>query len=304
MIFINYILISLIIIFIFLISTDKKEKFNLIKNESDNSYVLEKQIFTYYDYPDEIIKSHYDTWKRKFSPEWKLIFLNKNNIGQYVNKNFITEYNNLDPVRFSDFLRLYLLFNYGGIWMDGGIFVTNGEFINNYYKEMINNRYDVCLYEYKVMSLDFPHLDNWFIISPKNSIFIKDLYDEFKNAYKLGFLEYKKKILLPSKIKLDNTIGYGDDTYLLQHVIMKYLLKNNPNKYKINIKIAEKSMFKIHEKYDWTNGNVDVKDNNILDEIINKNDWTDYYAIKLTGRNRKAITGIKKHKYIDKMNFI
>ena len=66
---------------------------------------------------------------------------------------------------------------------------------------------------------------------------------------------------------------------VIQHLL--YLHRNNPNYYKINKKNAEESMFKIQINNGWDS-------NKIIDDIINKNDWSDIYAVKLIGGNRKA----------------
>ena len=67
---------------------------------------------------------------------------------------------------------------------------------------MIQNKCDVLLFEFKEKTLNknYPFLENWFIMAPKHSIFIKDLYDYFEKSYDMGFYNFKQKILMPSKI--------------------------------------------------------------------------------------------------------
>ena len=56
---------------------------------------------------------------------------------------------------------------------------------------------DVLLFEFKEKTLhkNYPFLENWFIMAPKHSIFIKDLYDYFEKSYDMGFSNFKKKNL-------------------------------------------------------------------------------------------------------------
>jgi hypothetical protein len=61
-------------------------------------------------------------------------------------------------------------------------------------------------------------------MAPKHSIFIKDLYDYFEKSYDMGFYNFKQKILMPSKVDLNATIGYGIKTYHMQHALMHYML--------------------------------------------------------------------------------
>ena len=222
--------------------------------------------------------------------------LNKNNVYKYVDSSFISKYGSgtLDPTRFADFLRVDLLKNRGGCWMDASIFLTDCKFLYDMHKEMTNNKYDACFYEYKENTLlpSQPHIDNWFMMAPKNSKIITDLYDEFNKAFEMDFLKYKERIIVPSGILLDKTIGYGDSTYLMQHAIFHYLFKIG-NKYNILLKNASDSMYKLQILYNWDH-------NKVIEFILKNNNWDRLYGIKLTKGNRAAITNIDK--YIDKID--
>jgi len=161
------------------------------------------------------------------------------------------------------------------------------------YDDMIKNKYDACFYEFKENTLlkSQPHIDNWFMMAPKNSKIITDLYFEFNKAYEMGFLKYKDLIIIPSGILLDRTIGYGDSTYLLQHAIFHYLFKIG-RKYNILLKNASDSMYKLHHIYSW---NHDV----IIEFILNNNNWSKLYAVKLTKSNRASI--IDNERFIKKL---
>jgi hypothetical protein len=289
----------ILIIFIILLLFYIINKIIIIKEKfTNNEYILPKIIYGYYDNPNEIINSHIETWKRNVSPEWKIIFLNKQNISEYVDDDFINKYKNLPAFRFSDFLRLYLLNKTGGVWIDASTIILNNNFLDKYYDEMYKNKYDATLYELKNRTIekDKPYLENWFIMAPKNSNFIKDLYSEFAIANDMDFLKYKKNILIPSKINLDNTIKYNDNntTYLMQHAIIHYLFHQN-KKYNLNIKDANTSMFKIHNKVAWDN-------TKIINYIIENDNWNDYYAIKLGKNLRKVLKGDLINKFINKLN--
>ena len=260
-------------------------------------YILPKKIYGYWDNLEgnSVIISHINTWHRNIAPDWEIIILNQNNVKNYVSKEFMDRYQNLNSVRFSDFLRLELLKNNGGVWMDVSTIVTNGRFLDEYYNEMHKNRYDVCVYEYKekTVELDRPYLENWFIMAPKNSKYIIDLYKEFDRAFEMGFLKYKKEVLIPSKTNLKNTIGNeGDRTYLMQHAIVHYLFQTG-KRYNICIKDACESMFKPQTICDWDHKKT-------IDYILNKTDWSDIYAVKLTSATRSGIQNDKL--YVEKLN--
>jgi hypothetical protein len=263
-------------------------------------YILPKKIYSYYDEPNDIIQTHYNTWKKKY-PGWEIILINNKNLYEMVDNKFIEKYVKLDSIKFSDFLRVYLLKENGGVWLDGGIFVINN-FLDKYYDEMIKNKYDVCLYEFTIKTVKhnnkkIPHLDNWFMMSKKNSKYMNDLFNEFTKAYEMGFIKYKKNILEKNNMNLVNTINrYENDIYLMQHAISQYIIyKNGFNTYNINLKIAEESMFYLQQLHNWNS-------NEVIQDIINRNNWNNIYAVKLIGINRKAITNDIKKKYIAKID--
>jgi len=258
-----------------------------------NTYILPKIIYGYWDNLEEnkLINAHIDTWRRNIPSEWKIEIISKKNILNYVDNDFYNKYKNLPAFRFSDFLRVYLLSKNGGVWMDAATIIINGKFLNDYYNEMHKNKYDLLVYELSDHSTyNQPYLENWFIMCPKNSRIITDLYNQFSNAFDMGFINYKNNILKPN-IDLSKTIKYGNNTYHMQHAIIHYLLKNN--KYNLNIKDANESMFKAQKINDW-NGE------KLINYILNNNDWSEYYAIKLVGFNRKAIND--ENLFIKKLN--
>jgi hypothetical protein len=111
----------------------------------------------------------------------------------------------------------------------------------------------------------------------------------------MTFLKYKKTVLIPSKINLKNTIhDDNDDTYLMQHAIIHYLFHQN-KKYNLNIKDANDSMFKIHNKVSWDNSK-------IINYIIENDNWDKFYAIKLGGNQRRVLKGDLIDTFINKLN--
>jgi len=292
MLIVILIIIILLCINNFYFQIETKE--NFFDNDFSKDYVLPKVVYGFWDdlENNEIIKSHIRNWRKKISKEWKLIILSKKDVYKYIDNNFIKKYGRgqIDSTRFADFLRLYLLIKNGGCWLDTSIFITNGEFLNDYYDEMIENKYDGCFFEFKENTLvsSQPHIDNWFMMAPKNSKILKDLFREFDRAYDMDFLRYKKLVLINSGILLDKTIGYEDSTYLLQHAIFHYLLAQD-NNYKLLLKDASESMYKIQTAYKWDH-------KLIIDYILNNKNWMNFYGVKLTKGNRREIKN--KTKYI------
>jgi hypothetical protein len=303
-----FILIIILILLLFIYNLKKniklRENFyddNIIINSknNDSEYILPKVIYSFWNNTEEnlLIDSCIKNWEKKFSKEWKIVFISKENINKYVSEEFLKKYwtNNISMTRFSDFLRIYLLIKNGGVWLDASVIIINGQFLDDYYNEMIQNKYDGCFYEYKKFEVlpTQPHIDNWFIIAPKNSKILTDLYIEFDKAFDMEFLNYKKDILIKNGVLITNTLGYSDSTYLLQHAIMQYLLKKNKNKYNIILKSTTENMYKIHEFFNWNH-------ENIIKFILSNNSWENHIGIKLTRQNREAIKD--KNEFIKKIN--
>jgi hypothetical protein len=132
-------------------------------------------------------------------------------------------------------------------------------------------------------------------MAPKNSKYIKDIYCEFDKAFNMEFINYKNNILLKTNLNFQNTFWHDDDTYLMQHAIINYLMYNN-KVYNLNLKDAVESMFKIHFNEGFNN------EKNIIKKILELKD-DNLYAIKLTSKNRIAINNYLEQ-YIDKINSI
>jgi hypothetical protein len=258
---------------------------SIIEKFINDDYILPKVIFCFWhDSKNKLMNTFINNWKKNISKEWTISFINNSNIHNFVSKEFIEKYSELEMFRFSDFLRLELLKKYGGVWIDISTAIINGNFLDQYYDEMINNKYDICLYELKknTTSESQPYLENWFLMAPKNSKFINDLYDQFEKGRAMDFYIYKKNILIPSGIDISKTLGYGEHyTYLMQHAIIHYLLKIG-NQYKINRKDADESFFKLHTKLNWDN-------DKIINNFLNNDNWSDYYAIKFCFHQRRSI---------------
>jgi len=288
-----YIIITIIFIFfvIHLLLNNNIE--NFVNNDN---YILPKTVYVYWDNLDgnDIIQAHINTISRNLNSDWNLLVLTKKNIDNYIDPIFLNKFKYLNSVRFSDFLRLELLSKNGGVWMDAGTILINGDFLDKYYNEMIQKKADVLLYELNDHSTPKqPYLENWFLMAPKNSLFINDLYNEFIKSFDMDFINYKFNVLAPV-ITFDKIMKGKNNTYHMQHGIINYLLLINKNKYKIIIKDANESMFKAQKKNNWNS-------DNLIKYIIENNDWNDYYAIKLVNFNRKSITPFKDD-FINKLN--
>lgn len=166
----------------------------------------------------DIVRKCYESIKY-FNPDRNIILLDENNLSNYVTlPNYITEkYKQgiISNAHFSDIIRCYLLANYGGLWIDSTVLLTNkipeevfkGDFFlfkalgwfNNYTcadsftKMVIDQELLDKLIKFLRPDRKFPSISNWFIYSKASNPFIqKILYflleywkneDELKNYF-------------------------------------------------------------------------------------------------------------------------
>lgn len=144
---------------------------------------IPRKIWSYWDNKDKIpdsVKLCMESWK-KYNPEYDIILLTKDTY-----KGFITipdhirthPHFNDSQARFSDLVRLYVLEEHGGVWIDASVLVSapfndwlfprRAELSGFYMKSITENP-------------DIPVIESWFIATNKNS--------EFIGLWKKEFLE-------------------------------------------------------------------------------------------------------------------
>jgi hypothetical protein len=117
-----------------------------------------------------VVRKCYESWL-KHNPGWDIIFLNEDNLGEYsaIKRTGIT------PQAFSDILRINLLQQHGGIWVDATCFCTKplDEWITDYIT-------------FGFFAFERPGPDrmisSWFIASAKND-YITNIYQQAVNGY-------------------------------------------------------------------------------------------------------------------------
>lgn len=72
-----------------------------------------------------VVQMCYKSWK-KHNPEWQLVLLTNQNVADYVDgqRQLGSRWPTLPLAAKSDLIRIYLLANYGGVWVDATTFCT------------------------------------------------------------------------------------------------------------------------------------------------------------------------------------
>jgi len=221
--------------------------------------------------------------RNKKLSDWTIISIDSTNINEYINDDDYPEnYNRLGIQHQADWIRLFLLKKYGGLWLDMGIIINSGEEINRIYLDSIKENSELTAFYLNDGLLNnnpMTYIENWFILAPKNSRVINAWFDEFNLAINMGFVEYRKYI---TNLGVNTKLIYfsEDDTYLTMHAAMQKIIQlniiDNP---RIKLYKAEDTMYKIHKMCDW---DTDC----IKDKVKNDKNIENIPFIKLRGIDR------------------
>ena len=112
---------------------------------------------------------------RFFCPDYKINILNESNVSDFIDLPEVPK--DLPIAIVADLIRLMLLEKYGGVWMDSSIFLN--EDLGWVYSEIDNHDAFVFYSDECTLDESNPVTENWFIIAPENSKFIKCWLKEF-----------------------------------------------------------------------------------------------------------------------------
>ena len=252
------------------------------------TYNIPKKIWVYWDNYDNLPNSidNIIKYNKKTIKTWKIIYLSDENINEFIPQHeFPKNINNIIVQAKSDWVRLYLLNKYGGLWLDASIIVNNEEILNELVKESFLNNSDLTSYYLNsriVNDQHFTHIETSFLMSPVNSYFVERWKKEFEYAIDIGFKNYKN-LLLSQGFNLKKIFDGGDDdVYLMIHacaykVGSEYIFNPNVLLYK-----AEDEIYYLQETCGW--------ENKCISDKLNKDSSVkNIPLIKLVNKNRENL---------------
>ena len=131
---------------------------------------MRKLLWSYWEgETNDLLLKCINSWK-KYLPDWQINILNENTVKQY---NIIksSTYEKLSATTKSDVIRLSLLYNYGGLWMDATILLLdNLDWLQQYDKYPYFGFIPPKNYIYSLIISDknYPrHFSSWFIYVPQ-----------------------------------------------------------------------------------------------------------------------------------------
>jgi GR25 family glycosyltransferase involved in LPS biosynthesis len=295
----------IICLFIVCIKTEKNKEVDKIYNKQMKASKIPKIIWTFWDFSSteggkkeipEIVKISINSWK-KLNPNYLVFILNKNNVSKVI-PNIKSRENgeiNVDSIQYlSDYVRIYVINHYGGVWIDASVimFEPLDRWLEISQQSLSSRNQDYFGFYIDSSTTDLNNkvIENWFFAAPPNSEFIKLWFEEMEKMKNSNKKKYTRDVL-ESGVDLQKI----DKNYLFMHiacqvVLQKKIDKNLSNKIKL-IK-AEDSAFKYQDKFKWNL--FDAMKYITGDESANENPNK---IIKLTGASRKMM---KKFKITDK----
>ena len=147
-------------------------KSDVFTSEIKNRKTVPKIIWAFWDSKEmpELVKICINNWK-ELHPDFEINILNNETIHTFL-PNF-PKLKDFNPVFKSDLLRLSLLKEYGGVYLDASVFLNQR--LEQYISFYIENNLDLLVFSSEGHPNDkkYPITENWFIISEKNNHFIE-----------------------------------------------------------------------------------------------------------------------------------
>lgn len=130
---------------------------------------------------------------KKLNPTWTVNVLNSKNLSDFLNVDYSKESVN-SPQQLSDLIRLDLLYNYGGVWIDASVLLLKP--LDWCLFEMEGNDVDLLGFYRAENSLvsSCPVMENWMIASKPLNPSISAWRNEFSIALKTGVSEYISRV--------------------------------------------------------------------------------------------------------------
>lgn len=224
-------------------------------NDKYNDTEIPKDIWTFWhdDNLPEIIERSIDTWKRTNS-DYKIHVVTKSNLEYYLPGNdiFLTPHCKDSIQRASDFIRLELLYKYGGFWIDASV-ILNGSL--NYFRDIQRRgEYEILAYYLSKFTTrpEFPVIENWFLAAVPESRVIKIWLDCFSHIN--GFDKVDKYVEWVKNEGIDLQ-GIIIPNYLSMHVAFQHMIQDKKFfsmiKNKIYWEKAENGPYLYLDKNNW-----------------------------------------------------
>lgn len=167
-----------------------KERTPFENDGADEDKVYPRVIWTWFDRPEapfvDLFVSHN---MNVTNGTWKYIFLTADNVSLYLNTSTFPEhFEDLIPSHKSDYIRIRLVEEYGGLWMDFTTLIGSIPFLEEIRDRTI--RENLAIYGYCTWFCPLKHFETGVFYAPAGSEVVKEWRKQVDLAYSMGHLNY------------------------------------------------------------------------------------------------------------------
>lgn len=191
-----------------------------------------------------LVQKCIESWKKN-NPTYEIIVLNKGNLSTYLPKVDFAKMKHVnDSVqRFSDFVRVHVLAEHGGIWIDASTIcqapldwiqqLDNVEFVGYFTDNM-------TLPKWRETS---PVIESWAFACIPHSPFMQDWRDEMMKITTYNEIkDYSRHVVHNEGTDPQKIPGAPDDIeYFAIHLAAQRVLQPHPQKYRLHLQCAEET---------------------------------------------------------------
>jgi len=190
---------------------------------------------------------------RRFAPDHELRLLHQGNIRDWLQEGeLLQRLDALPPYRQADWLRLQLLAQHGGLWVDASILLCQSLDWVHQTQQAQASEYVGFYIDRFTTRPDQPIVENWFMAARPASPFVGALAAEFDLAITLGEEAYLASLERQGiRQRVVQGLGPKDQSYLIMHVAAAVVLDRQAQAYRLALTRAEDSAFCFHAALGW-----------------------------------------------------
>lgn len=229
------------------------------------------------------------------NPDYKLTVVNSVNLQQYLPGLEFTRSEMLVAHK-SDYIRLELLFRYGGIWLDATTILNRT--LDDFIAVNLHHRYDMVAFYRDVSTVDkrYPIIETWFMAAPPNNDFIKRWLHFFRPIIELGAAEYFRQ--LKTRPDYEQVVQrITDPAYLILNIAQQLAVREF-SQYNFYLRRSEANAFYYQRLVNWNA--VKLSRMMMVDNVANVLPP----LIKLTGLDRKFLETNLKYGVVNKDSLV
>jgi mannosyltransferase OCH1-like enzyme len=221
---------------------------------SDSTTTIPKVLWTYWHQaptPEFIAQCHAN-WQH-FAPDHELRVVYQNNLSQWLDTDKLTkQFDQLPPYRQADWLRLKLLTQHGGIWIDASTLLSqNLEWVHTLQAEHSSEYVGFYIDRFTTRP-EQPIVENWFMAAIPQSPFILALANEFDKAIEMSEDTYLRELHRNgTQSNVVQGLSTNDQLYLIMHVAASVVLNRSEASYRLSLIRAEDSALGFHAALGW-----------------------------------------------------